>query len=331
MKKMRNLRRTFLLVILILFLGTGLWAAPKGGGDGSGGGYMFPLSLDSSTLRRNAVNVELRPEIKLSFSKNIAHMSVREANKSYVYILDSKGKKIDSLVYIADDQVEPDKRRDLTITPKEDLRPGARYTLVVEKGVKSKSDFNLEDEVRIDFTTRSGFTDLTGHWGRSSIESAVAKGLMVGTSSTSFSPNKKVTRGELAALMSRTLNLAKGPSLKGAKDYSNSWYLEDMEKAISAGLMSLKDGRLAGDDYVSREELAGILKKALNYKKIPTKESPVSFKDRNKISSGYLKDIDSVYNLGLMKGDQDFNFNPKSNLTRAEMAVVLNKLVDKIK
>ena len=58
-------------------------------------------------------------------------------------------------------------------------------------------------------------------------------------------------------------------------------------------------------------------------------ENAMTFKDDAKISKWAKKAVDRVTDLGLMSGTGNGNFDPKGTLTREQMAVVLNNLVEK--
>ena len=55
----------------------------------------------------------------------------------------------------------------------------------------------------------------------------------------------------------------------------------------------------------------------------------MTFKDNDKIAGWAKKAVDRVSDAGLMLGDDKGNFNPKSALTREEMAVILERLLDR--
>lgn len=50
------------------------------------------------------------------------------------------------------------------------------------------------------------FTDITGHWAATEIETIYQKGYLKGISSDKFSPNTQVTRAELAIALDRVFD-----------------------------------------------------------------------------------------------------------------------------
>jgi hypothetical protein len=130
-----------LTVILLLTLSIPLVFADNGGGGGggTGGGSEDPLALVSATPADGAVNVMQPLEIKLVFNKNVAHMSVRDANAEKFSLSAPNGVLVPLIVQIADDQIEPEKRDEVILIPKEQLASDTIYTIIISAGLESKS------------------------------------------------------------------------------------------------------------------------------------------------------------------------------------------------
>lgn len=140
-----------LLFILILFsLSIGQSASAEGG---TGGGKSEPLVLRSSSINDGATGVSLKPEIVLTFSKNIVNMKVVENNKKCFSLQTEDGVKIPINLFLADDQIEFEKRNDAIITPVDNLTQGTTYFLVISASLTSKSEIATGKETRITFTT----------------------------------------------------------------------------------------------------------------------------------------------------------------------------------
>ncbi|WHY86994.1 Ig-like domain-containing protein [Neobacillus novalis] len=122
-------------------------------GDGTGGGKSEPLTLVSASINDGATGVSLKPEIKLTFSKNIVNMSVNESNKNCFSLLTASGTAIPINLVLADDQIDFEKRNDAIITPKANLEQGTTYSVVVSSTLKAKSGVTTGKEIRLTFTT----------------------------------------------------------------------------------------------------------------------------------------------------------------------------------
>ena len=124
-----------------------------GSGGGTGGGSEDPLALVSATPADGAVNVMQPLEIKLVFNKNVAHMSVRDANAQKFSLSDPTGVVVPLTVQIADDQIEPEKREEVILIPKEQLASDTIYTIIISAGLESKSNTVLAQDMKLTFRT----------------------------------------------------------------------------------------------------------------------------------------------------------------------------------
>ncbi len=115
-------------------------------------------------------------------------------------------------------------------------------------------------------TTYAAFTDIQGHWAQTEISALANKGIIKGTSATTFSPDVPIRRQDFFTLIGRMF----------AKTYATS-------------------GR-AGQRF-------------------------------SDLGSGYYVEyINMLYDLDIIKGDGNF-VRPADNITRAETAALLNRLV----
>lgn len=153
---------TFLLAVLI-----GLFCsipALAGDGDGSGGGQGNPLTLVSAVPADGQKDVSLSPEMTLTFSKNVVNMSVKNINQNCFVLTSVSGTKIPVKVTMADDQVEPEKKQTIVVSPAVKLSPGTQFVLKVLPELTSKSGDTLGQQVTVSFYTKkdTAATDTTG-------------------------------------------------------------------------------------------------------------------------------------------------------------------------
>lgn len=127
--------------------------AKAGSGDGSGGGKDNPLSLAESSPANGEQDVPLASEIKLSFNKNVVHMTVCNENKKCFALYAAGGSAVPVEVIMADDQMEPEKRRDIVLKPQQELAPGTAYTVKIASALRAKNGTTLGTETVVTFTT----------------------------------------------------------------------------------------------------------------------------------------------------------------------------------
>lgn len=176
------------------------------------------------------------------------------------------------------------------------------------------------------------FTDIVSHWGREYIDYAVGRGLLSGTSDATFAPDTEMTRGMLVTVLGR---------MAGAhvKDYTVSnfvdvpkdkYYQPYVEWAYKNGIVKgIGNQQFAPDRSVTREEIAVI---CANYAKAVGYELPVTrqktvYVDGTDIGYVYNDAVTAMQQAGIMMGDNENKFNPKSSATRAEVSAMLYRYI----
>jgi len=144
------------ILFIILFLLAAILAvagfALAGDGDGSGGGKNNPLAIVSSIPADGATGVGNLEFIKVTFSKNVVYMTVRDNNKK-CFSLWKGTEQIPVEIIMADDQIEREKRQDVIIKPLQTLQAGTTYRVEVAPTLESKSGVTLGTKKTISFTT----------------------------------------------------------------------------------------------------------------------------------------------------------------------------------
>jgi hypothetical protein len=162
-------------------------------------------------------------------------------------------------------------------------------------------------------------------WAAPSIENLYKKGVLKGTTSKQFSPNKSVTRAEFAAMLARAVNkpvkLHNFPFTDVSK---NKWYYHAVKEVYQMGIVKgVSATRFAPERPITREEAAVIIAHTFNYSH-SSKSLP--YKDKNKVSSWAVNSVKAVTQKKVFSGDDGY-FQPKKLMTRAEVAVVLQKVL----
>ncbi|UNP74858.1 S-layer homology domain-containing protein [Bacillus nitratireducens] len=168
--------------------------------------------------------------------------------------------------------------------------------------------------------------DITGGWYEADIRELDKRGIMVGDGKGSYWPERLVTRGEFANLVSRSLQLPEGKS--NFKDLSTAHpsLVDGINRAASAGIISGRgNGIFAPNDTIKRDEAVIMIDRALQYKNIKGNLVPLPFKDQN---LAYDKQaVQRVYGLGIVKGNENNEFMPKGSATRGESAAFINRML----
>lgn len=182
------------------------------------------------------------------------------------------------------------------------------------------------------------FADIANHWAKNEIEIIAAKHIMVGVDDTHFEPDRSITRAEFAAILARTLKLVPDKdSIQFVDVPAGKWYYDYILAATKAGLIKGIDStHFAPDANITREQMATMITRAYTYlyggigiPDIPkTDDKTLSiFTDKNNISGYARSSISFVTELKLVDGRTQTTFAPKTNATRAEVAVALYRFI----
>ena len=157
---------------------------------------------------------------------------------------------------------------------------------------------------------------------------------MNGISETEFAPDATLTRGMFVTVLHR---IEKEPKVKDGiafTDVAAGKYYENAVKWAAANgiVLGVSETEFAPEEEVTREQMAAILARYVEYKKVKvTASGDVEYTDNAEISD-YAKDAVVVANkLGILIGNDDGSFAPKSDATRAQAAALFVRLLEKLK
>ena len=204
-------------------------------------------------------------------------------------------------------------------------------------GVYLTKDMTVYAGWRVDENPNTGanpFTDVSEKdWFYSDVMFVYENGLMLGTSKTLFSPYGTATRGMMATILWR---MEGSPVPKGKNSFTDveagKWYADAItwtaENSIFAGYGKDKFGP---DDPITREQLAAIFYRYADYKgyDLTVKGNLDTFKDADKITDYAKTAMQWAVGSGLVKGKSGNLLDPQGTATRAEIAAMLHRFIEK--
>ncbi|NLC06392.1 MAG: S-layer homology domain-containing protein, partial [Syntrophomonadaceae bacterium] len=180
------------------------------------------------------------------------------------------------------------------------------------------------------------FADLGQHWAKDSIIRVAAQGLMRGYGNHRFRPNQALTRQEVITGLVQALGReaeALAAAETGTQNLgvirADSWAAGFLQAAISAEIITAdefnaKDWR----ETATREELALWIGRAIQLQPVygAERRTIYSFRDANEIDLAAAPWVEAVLRENLMYGAQANLFDPKGPMTRAQLAVMCDRL-----
>ena len=174
----------------------------------------------------------------------------------------------------------------------------------------------------------------TNAWYHQSVDYVVENDLLLGTSSTTFSPNLTTTRGMLVTILYR---LEDEPAISSAcpfDDVKAGSYYEDAITWAAANNIVAGDGagKVSPDDAITREQMVAILYRYAQSKGYDTSASAdISvFSDAAQISNWALDAIKWACGEELIQGN-NAQLMPQGNAIRCQVAAILMRFCELIK
>jgi uncharacterized protein YvpB len=168
------------------------------------------------------------------------------------------------------------------------------------------------------------YKDTVTHWARKEISYLKRKNLVNGITSTKFGPNQPITRAQAAVIIDRALKIKVDPlkklSFKDVKPTDPAY--ASISKIVQLGLIE-KTQAFEPNKPMKRKEMALLFSRGFDLKQ---SEKPIAFHDV-KTNSKFYESIQALAATRVISTNG--TFNPEKDLTRAQFASILAKLLPK--
>jgi len=188
--------------------------------------------------------------------------------------------------------------------------------------------FAVENAERI-----NPFSDITKQdWFYEDALYAYENNLFSGTSANTFSPNIPMTRAMYVTVIGRMENIDTSVFLKNSTFTDvekGSYYAPYVEWAKQMGITSgTGNGMFSPDNLITRQDMATFTTRFFDaYGYIYPDASYMTLPKDIELISSYAKDsVLKLWSVGLLKGDENGNFNPLKTATRAETAAFCSRI-----
>ncbi len=171
-------------------------------------------------------------------------------------------------------------------------------------------------------------------WYYGNVVEMVNCGYFQGVGGSRYQPNAPVTRAMFVTVLGRVMELE-------AKYYDylsifediqiGQWYSPYVNWAFAEGITTgTSITTFSPNASITREEMAVLLSRccdALNISPAKISNPLPSFKDESKASSWARSGISLMRRTGIIRGDENQNFNPKAYATRAEATAIFDRFM----
>ncbi|WP_090116770.1 S-layer homology domain-containing protein [Cohnella sp. OV330] len=182
------------------------------------------------------------------------------------------------------------------------------------------------------------FVDVDRHWAKTAVNDMGSRMVINGIGNDVFNPDQAITRAEFAAIMVRGLGLK---STSGDTSFSDvkttDWFSGAIQTLYQHKLIDgFEDGTFRPTDTITREQAMKIIAQAMVLtdlkSKLIAKESATELKpftDGNTVAEWAKTNVADVIQAGIVTGRSRTTLAPKANISRAEVAVIIQKLLQK--
>lgn len=222
--------------------------------------------------------------------------------------------------------------------------PGAGY-----QGVASISytgydtqgrSFNGTVEITVNNASvpSSAFTDLGGYSGEfvTAINYLNRAGVVNGYGGGQFGPGRQVSRGEFALMVCRAFNLNTDAASSFPDVPAGSVYAWAVATARDLGVVQGSGGKGSGGMYypnspITRQAAMTMICRAMRAagRTVPNVSVSVlaAYSDNAQLSDYARASVASLVEMGAVRGDAAMRLNPTQSITRAQMAVILYRVL----
>ncbi len=202
----------------------------------------------------------------------------------------------------------------------------------------------------------TGFSDVSKDaWYAQAVAQAAERNLVNGVGDNCFAPNATMTRAMVAAILWRYEGEEKIIDKK-PKDYDfcdlsdEAWYYDPALWTIDRGMINVYKIYFTdptgspftyfyifeGNAAITREEMATVLSRYVDYKEIDTSQQAAldTFLDADLVSDWAVENVAWCVAAGIMEGSETAEgeryLNPQDEITRAEASAMMIRLFEKV-
>ena len=180
------------------------------------------------------------------------------------------------------------------------------------------------------------FVDVAdGHWAEDAIYQAAGLGLVKGVGGNRFNWKGDMKRGDLAAVLFRLSNGSEGCEMTFNDVPSIKYYADSVAWAASTGVVTgYSDTTFGPEDTITREQLAVMLYRYAKLLHLDTAASASEldvFADGGDTHGWAQEGVAWCVKNGILQGKGNGVLDPRADVTRAEVAVMLQRFIDLMK
>ena len=167
-------------------------------------------------------------------------------------------------------------------------------------------------------------------WYKDAVQYAYDNGLMTGVSATEFAPEQTTTRAMIVSILARLEGVTTAQAAGFADVDDNDWYATAVNWAANVGVVNgYEDNTFRPNTAITREQLAAILMNYAAYKGEDVSARAALDNYTDQPSTWATETMSWAVAEGLISGVTNDELQPQGNATRAQVAAILQRFLDK--
>lgn len=201
--------------------------------------------------------------------------------------------------------------------------PNGKYNFIMPEG-----EATLEAVFEKDEPVENYYSDIASSWAAEDINLLADMGIVTGNPDGTFRPDNQITRAEIVTILVRMYDLD-SDNMMIFDDTKDHWANGYISIAAALGYVNGFDAQHFGpDEQLTREQMAVMVARIAELKEDTSGSNPLSFSDKDGISSWALNAVTAVFQNGVISGYPDGTFRPTAEITRAEACHMIVNLMN---
>ncbi|MRN55797.1 carbohydrate binding domain-containing protein [Paenibacillus monticola] len=173
----------------------------------------------------------------------------------------------------------------------------------------------------------AAFADMNQHWASSAADRLATAGILQGDGQGRFGPGRTVSRAEMAVILNRVFRYIVPGTASFSDVSASSWYGKDVDLVHAAGIIEgYANGQFQPGAAVRRQEVITMLGRAFQLE--GASQTALAAQADGSAVSGYAREaVNAMLAGGYIRGDSEGRLNPQAPMTRAELAVLLGRMI----
>lgn len=207
------------------------------------------------------------------------------------------------------------------------VQKNARYNEKTGKVVFNPKHFSKFAVAHVDIS----FRDIDGvSWAKASIKALAAREIVHGVDSSRFLPEENVTRAQFAKMIVEALDFPVEDATCSFNDAEeDGWYYKYIAVAEQLGIVKGRpDGSFGVNEPITRQDISVMTYRAGKLMNAFTSSGEnIDFSDAGQISDYAIEAVKHMQSNGIINGYPDGSFAPFDLATRAQAAVIIDRLL----